>query len=52
MAATTIAPPEEPQVDEKPPRFDEPEPVREERFHSLLVQIFQGHQEFLGWTPD
>lgn len=23
-----------------------------QRFRDLLVKIFQGHGEFLGWTPD
>jgi len=24
----------------------------EQRVGNLLVTIFQGHEEFLGWTPD
>jgi hypothetical protein len=23
-----------------------------QRLRSLLIQMFKGHEEFLGWTPD
>jgi len=23
-----------------------------QRFRNLMVTIFEGHEEFLGWTPD
>ena len=54
MAASCIAPPEvEPPVEEKIERVREPEPVGTKRPHrDLLVEIFEGHQEFLGYTPD
>jgi hypothetical protein len=57
MAATIIAPevetPVEPPVEKKPVLADEPKPAGwEQRVRDLLVAIFEGHEEFLGWTPD
>ncbi len=54
MAASCIAPPEvEPPVEEKIKRVRQPEPVGPRRpLRDLLVKIFEGHQEFLGCTPD
>ncbi|MGA7557615.1 MAG: hypothetical protein WCF61_13520 [Terriglobales bacterium] len=53
MAAPSIAPQVEPPVVEKTTQVSQPkaanpnEPVRD-----LLAEIFKGHEEFLGWTPD
>ena len=55
MAAPCIAPPVEPPVEnkEKTAQVREPKPVvPKQRVRDLLVKIFEGHQEFLGWTPD
>ncbi len=53
MPATCIAPEVEPLVENKPMRVDEPKPVGwKQRVRYLLVAIFEGHEEFLGWTPD
>jgi len=53
MPAAIIAPEVEPDVEEKPPQLDEPKPVTSKRrVRDLLVAIFEGHEEFLGWTPD
>ncbi len=53
MAASTLAPPEPPAVREKSAPLDEPQPLGpKESPRSLLAEIFQGHEEFLGWTPD
>ncbi len=65
MAPTCIAPPEELQIEEKPvwvnePRLEprsEPEPEPgplgwKQHVRALLVAIFEGHEEFLGYTPD
>jgi hypothetical protein len=30
-----------------------PKPVgRNERVREMLFEIFEGHEDFLGWTPD
>ena len=53
MASTIIAPEVEPPVEEKREPADEPKPVGwKQRVGDLLVAIFKGHEEFLGWTPD
>jgi len=42
-------------IEEEPAPVQEPEskpPARNERLRNLLVTIFAGHEEFLGWTPD
>jgi hypothetical protein len=40
-------------VQENPLPTGAPKPsVREHRFRKLLVTIFAGHEEYLGWTPD
>ena len=53
MAAPCIAPPVEMPVEKIPLRVSEPKPVSlKERIRALLVAIFEGHEEFLGWTPD
>jgi len=52
MAATCIAPEVEHPVEPKtsPVRRPEPEPKQPIRY--LVMQIFAGHEEFLGFTPD
>jgi hypothetical protein len=31
----------------------EPKPVTlKQRVRNLLIKMFKGHEEFLGWTPD
>jgi hypothetical protein len=59
MAATIVAPEVESPVEEKRPPVDEPASVEDpkpagwkQRARDLLVAIFKGHEEFLGWTPD
>lgn len=53
MAAPCIAPQLEPPVEKKLTPADEPKPVGlKQRVRALLVAIFEGHEEFLGWTPD
>ncbi len=60
MAATIIAPEVEHPVEEverpvekKPVRADEPKPIGwKQRVRNLLIAIFQGHEEYLGWTPE
>jgi hypothetical protein len=54
MPATIIEEPEvESPVEEEPARIDEPKPIRRKRsIRDVLVAIFEGHEEFLGWTPD
>ena len=53
MASTIIAPDVDPLVEEKREPVEEPKPVGwKQRVRELLVAIFEGHEEFLGWTPD
>jgi hypothetical protein len=54
MAAPCIAPTVEPPVEEKKTvQVREPKPVvPQQPVRSLLLQVFEGHLEFLGWTPD
>jgi hypothetical protein len=53
MAATSIAPPVEHPVEKKTMQVSEPEPASPKQpVGGLLVEIFRGHEEFLGWTPD
>ncbi len=48
-----VVPEVEPLVNEKPARIDEPKPIGwKQRVRNLLIAIFEGHEEFLGWTPD
>jgi len=52
-AQTCIASPVTLRVEEKPVRVDEPGSLGwEQRVRALLVAIFEGREEFLGWTPD
>ena len=53
MAAPCIAPPVEQPVEKKPMQVREPKPAGlKQRVRDLLFDIFKGHEEFLGWTPD
>jgi hypothetical protein len=53
MASTIIAPEVEPQVEEQTEPVEEPKLTGwKQRVLDLLVAIFKGHEEFLGWTPD
>ena len=53
MPGTCIAPEPETMVEEQPVRLDEPEPAGwKQRVCDLLVAIFKGHEDYLGWTPD
>jgi hypothetical protein len=54
MSATSVAPPQvQPPVEKKTMRDHEPESAGSKRpAKNLLVEIFEGHEEFLGWTPD
>lgn len=53
MATTSIAPEVESPVEKKPAQVDEPKPIGwKQRIRNLLIAIFEGHEEFLGWTPD
>jgi hypothetical protein len=55
MAAPCIAPQIKPRIEEKTQTLPvcEPKPIAPKHpFRDLLVEIFEGHEEFLGWTPD
>ncbi|MGO9518374.1 MAG: hypothetical protein ACLPND_15145 [Candidatus Korobacteraceae bacterium] len=53
MAAPCIAPPVEMRIEKKTVRVSELKPEGlKQRVRDLLVAIFEGHEEFLGWTPD
>ena len=50
--ATTCGAPAEPPVEKSPTRIEEPESSGfKQSIRDLLVAIFKGHEEFLGWTP-
>jgi len=43
----------EPPVEKKTLQAPEPKRVApKQSFRDLLAEIFQGHEDFLGWTPD
>jgi hypothetical protein len=53
MPVDTITPEVEPLVEERSVRVDEQKPIDwKQRVRDLLIAIFEGHEEFLGWTPD
>ncbi len=61
MPATMVEPEVEVSVEPSPKRTyepmyepaDQPTPVSlKQRVRNLLVTIFEGHEEFLGYTPD
>jgi len=53
MAAHCVAPQLEPPVEKKPLQACEPKQVAPKKpSRDLLAKIFQGHEDFLGWTPD
>jgi hypothetical protein len=51
---TLITPEEELTFEKKAPKISEPKPSSEVKppKRSLLAEIFAGHEEFLGYTPD
>jgi hypothetical protein len=54
-ASPKVAPPAVPGFDLRTIKVYEPKPKPpglRERVRILLIQIFEGHQEFLGFTPD
>jgi hypothetical protein len=52
-ASPKFAPPLEPILEEKISIPYEPKPVVEPpHVRSLLAKMFEGHEEFLGWTQD
>jgi len=52
MAATCIAPEAERPVAQKTSPVRRPEPEPKQPIKDLVMQIFEGHEEFLGFTPD
>lgn len=53
MAAPCIAPQLEPPVEEKTLQAGEPKPVPPKQpARGIVSEIFEGHEDFLGWTPD
>jgi hypothetical protein len=53
MATSCIAPQVKMHVEEKLMPVSETRPAGlKQRIRDLLVAIFEGHEEFLGWTPD
>ncbi len=52
MAATCVAPEVESSVEKQTATAGKPGSKPEQRFEDLVMQIFQGHEEFLGYTPD
>jgi len=53
MAVHCVAPQLEPPVEKNPLQACEPKRVAPKNpFRDLLAKIFQGHEDFLGWTPD
>ena len=53
MAATSIAPQEEVAVEKKTNKVCESKPMAPKpQAQNLVAKIFEGHEEFLGWTPD
>ena len=54
MAANPkIAPQINPVSEKETIRLCQPKPVTlKQRIQNLLIEVFKGHEEFLGWTPD
>jgi len=52
MAATCVAPEVERSVEKQTAPAGKRESKPEQRFGHLVMQIFEGHEEFLGCTPD
>jgi hypothetical protein len=53
MAGTCVAPEIKPPVEEEEIQSVEPRKIEAKRsVKSLLAEIFEGRQEFLGYTPD
>jgi len=52
MAATCVALEVEASVEKQTAPVRKPGSKPEQRFGDLVMQIFEGHEEFLGYTPD
>src|SRR5271165_1717352 len=53
MGTTCVAPEVETPVEKTRVRIDQTKPAGwKQRVRDLLIAIFEGHEEFLGWTPD
>ena len=53
MSPICLDPEPETMLDEEPVRLDEPAPSGwKQSVRELLVAIFQGHEGYLGLTPD
>lgn len=53
MSPTCLDPEPETMVEVEPLRLDEPVPMgRKQPLRDLLDEIFKGHEEYLGLTPD
>jgi len=51
-ASPKLAPQMEVVWEKKTPSAGEPKPSSpKQRFQNLLIEIFKGHTDFLGWTP-
>lgn len=52
-ASPNVASQVKPVLEEKILRASDPQPVAlKQRVRDLLVEIFEGHIEFLGWIPN
>jgi hypothetical protein len=52
MAATCVAPEVERPVENKTSQVRQSEPKPKHPFQDVMIEIFRGHDEFLGCTPD
>jgi len=54
MAANpNVIPRAKPALEKEIIRLCEPRPLTlKQRVRKLLIKIFRGHEQFLGWTPD
>jgi hypothetical protein len=53
MAAPCIAPQVEPPVEKETLQVREPKQAASKQPpRSIPAEIFEGHEDFLGWTPD
>lgn len=53
MPTSVLEPELETVVQEEPVQDEAPQPAsRKDRIRNLLMTMFAGHEEFLGWTPD
>jgi hypothetical protein len=53
MPSTILEPEVEFSVEENPEPAYQPSPTDpKQKVRDLLIAIFKGHEEYLGWTPD